>query len=547
MIFLYSVPFKTCFPKGWGGMPAAELFFDHSDRCLRAQCEKLPLELASAALKMAKARQDHRILMPSQVEKLARSAVILHNCKAGGKPAFEQLGRAVKERAGHSCFCGGNFAAQWNRALDSTRDHVACVVLQVLCLGHDYSAVAVLAVCSRAIHASPVVVWAARVVLEALGADMGEQCHQQQHLGFPQWPPNCPTCQPYGDQDLPPMAVLASQELRHFAALAGQVPVSYWCGRSGRYLLALLAGHYPVPVRGAWRFVVEIASRPQVAHSALKEWRSQLATRTRAYGLLKLEKNWQCGVMRRLSIMRDYLPDIARGTQDPKADSLDATPKFVEHDTSRSRLHKGNLSAGWHRERVLDHGRRIGELSLQECIRAFQQWATDNYQQIAPVLPAFANGYLSQKVAKELANWSLAPDVPPNPHQDCGNFVGSVVVHALVLGHGMADSSRGKPALPTPFGALFSEETQSWLLRPQSGPPTSGKGAANYRTNILEAMELHMHRADCGLVGVALLARLQELVLRLCYVCWENKSLQWEDSDLQAAELMLLYRLLPQK
>ena len=118
--------------------------------------------------------------------------------------------------------------------------------------------------------------------------------------------------------------------------------------------------------------------------------------------------------------MRDYLPDVARGTQDPKADSLDATPKFVEHDTSRSRLHKGNLSAGWHRERVLDHGRRIGELSLQECIRAFQQWATDNYQQIAPVLPAFANGYLSQKVAKELANWSLAPDVPPNPHQDCG-------------------------------------------------------------------------------------------------------------------------------
>ena len=67
----------------------------------------------------------------------------------------------------------------------------------------------------------------------------------------------------------------------------------------------------------------------------------------------------------------------------------------------------------------------------------------------------------------------------------------------------------------TAFRDLFGEGTLNALLRPQLAQPQSGRGPMNYRTNIIEALLLHMHKLPSGgREGAALLSRAWDLTTR---------------------------------
>ena len=182
------------------------------------------------------------------------------------------------------------------------------------------------------------------------------------------------------------------------------------------------------------------------------------------------------------------------------------------------------LLRGWHRALV-------GALSLREVVEETQLWAATWGREVSEVLPHFSTGYLTDSAARVSAGYQHHA-AAPNPAQDQGNYVGSVVVHLLLLAPPQSLSS------PTPFGGFFHADTVDILLREQRGRPTSSKGPANYRTNFLEAFELHLHRIQHGLHFVALLARLQELVLRLVVYCCMHEGLAWDAPDAVAARAL---------
>ena len=181
------------------------------------------------------------------------------------------------------------------------------------------------------------------------------------------------------------------------------------------------------------------------------------------------------------------------------------------------------LPRGWHRAVV-------GPLSLPQVFQETQRWAAKWGSEVSEVLPRFSESYLSDGAARFSAGYQHHA-VGPNPAQDQGNYVGSIVVHLLLL-------VPQPPFSSPPFGDLFHPDTVAVLLREQKGRPTSSKGPANYRTNILEAFELHMHRAPHGLRFVALLARLQELVLRLVVYCRSREGLARDAPDALAARVL---------
>ena len=200
-------------------------------------------------------------------------------------------------------------------------------------------------------------------------------------------------------------------------------------------------------------------------------------------------------------------------------------PPSQQHSLDEQRRAKDGsvLLRGWHVPMV-------GALSLREIFQQAQLWAATWGHEVAEVLPAFKKRYLTDGAARILAGYQHYA-AAPNPAQDQGNYVGSIAVHLLIL---------AQPS-PTPFSKLFHADTVQILLREQRGRPTSSRGPANYRTNILEAFELHLHVAPHGLHFVALLTRLQELLLRIVVYCCVHEGLARDAPDAVAARALVAF------
>ena len=104
---------------------------------------------------------------------LTKCRVIKLDCRVGGAPACHLIAAGRDEQyvvKSHSGFRGGNFRAQWRRAKDSTRDHIASSVLQVIfaSFGTEEQILAE-GLCPRGLHASVVVMFGVYTSCDVLG------------------------------------------------------------------------------------------------------------------------------------------------------------------------------------------------------------------------------------------------------------------------------------------------------------------------------------------------------------------------------------------
>ena len=407
--------FEKGFPVGYEGVEVQELL--RSDH--RATVTQAAVGFSEEIFKYACEK-----LHKDDVELLRKSLVILHNCKKGGSLPWHHVGYRRGERKFHSGWCGQNLRLQWHRKGDSTRHHVANVMLQAAHYATKYNKIAILCYCGNGFHAGPVVAESVSVVCTELGADC--RC---EHLMADNWV--CDHCLPPNWQvpsSLPSLASTVLNELRMLAqefARAAPEPE----------LAQQLSGHFPFEVPSVWDYVLLRAQLPERC-KVLRD---------------RLEASYQ-----RLPEVRPQNPLIPGGSAGA-ASALNAAlrppapePRFAflllggdnAAHPSQPMTDVGSqrgYGEGWHRPYYLrgsfcelNHmdelqGKQVQELSLLQCAYAVQSWCTVHKADLHEKLPQINEWYLSNEMAKALARWTteISPEFPWYCQQDFGNFASS--------------------------------------------------------------------------------------------------------------------------